>query len=228
MNNNRFILLTEKTWHLEMFSNLVNYFPNFSWFLINSKTDFNVEKIKEIEPKKIFIPHWSYIIPKQIYSNYECIVFHMTDLPFGRGGSPLQNLIVRGISKTKISALKVSEGLDSGDIYLKKKMTLDGSATDIFLRSNGIIEKMIINILKKNITPIPQVGIETVFKRRKIHESNIGELKELSKVYDYIRMLDAEGYPNAYTENKFLRFEFFNANFDDKNQIIAKVKIKLK
>ena len=64
------------------------------------------------------------IIPKKIYSNYDCIVFHMTDLPYGRGGSPLQNLIVRGHKETKISALNVQSGLDTGDIYLKKKLIL--------------------------------------------------------------------------------------------------------
>jgi len=37
-----------------------------------------------------------WIILKEIFENYEIILFHMTDLPYGRGGSPLQNLIVRG------------------------------------------------------------------------------------------------------------------------------------
>jgi len=46
----------------------------------------------------------------------------MTDLPFGRGGSPLQNLIVRGFTHTKLSALRVEKGLDTGDIYLKEDL----------------------------------------------------------------------------------------------------------
>ena len=41
-------------------------------------------------------------------------------------------------------------------------------------------------------------------------------------------MLDADGYPKAYLENKFLKFEFNNANFKNKNEIIATVKIKIK
>ena len=45
----------------------------------------------------------------------------MTDLPFGRGGSPLQNLIVRGFEETMTSAIKVTKGIDTGDIYLKEK-----------------------------------------------------------------------------------------------------------
>ena len=47
----------------------------------------------------------------------------MTDLPYGRGGSPLQNLIVRGHKHTMISAIKCVKELDAGPIYLKKPLT---------------------------------------------------------------------------------------------------------
>jgi methionyl-tRNA formyltransferase len=152
----------------------------------------------------------------------------MTDLPFGRGGSPLQNLISRGIYSTKISALKVNKGIDTGDIYIKKDLDLNGSATEIFRRGNLIIMEMIIFILENKIKPTPQKGKVTVFKRRKPHQSNIIELETLQKVYDHIRMLDADGYPKAYLVNKFLKFEFNDANFKNKNEIIATVKIKMK
>ena len=52
----------------------------------------------------------------------------MTDLPFGRGGSPLENLILRGHTSTVISAIKCAPELDSGDIYLQKPLSLYGSA----------------------------------------------------------------------------------------------------
>ena len=84
------------------------------------------------------IPHWSYIIPKDIFNLFNCVVFHMTDLPFGRGGSPLQNLIIRGYEKTKISALKVTNGIDSGPIYLKKPLSLDGTAYEIMIRASQL------------------------------------------------------------------------------------------
>ncbi len=57
------------------------------------------------------------LFQKIFFFNFNCVVFHMTDLPFGRGGSPLQNLISRGIYKTKISAIKVVKEIDAGPIY---------------------------------------------------------------------------------------------------------------
>ena len=187
------VILSEQTCNKDIVSNLSKTQKNINWILIDKREEFNLEYLRAIKTDVIFIPHWSYIIPNDIFENYECIVFHMTDLPFGRGGSPLQNLISRGIYSTKISALKVDKGIDTGDVYLKENLELDGAATDIFERANHIIQKMIISILQNKIKPVPQKGKVTIFKRRKPHQSNIIELETLQKVYDYIRMLDADG-----------------------------------
>ena len=77
------------------------------------------EVVESINPKWIFVPHWSHLIPESIWGSWPTVIFHMTDLPYGRGGSPLQNLIRRGHISTMLSALRCGSGLDTGDIYLK-------------------------------------------------------------------------------------------------------------
>lgn len=221
----KYIILSEKSWHYEMFQNLKKIFPDSKWNFISSKEEFQLEHLIELRPHKIFIPHWSYIIPDKIYENFECIVFHMTDLPFGRGGSPLQNLIVRGKEKTKISALKVENGLDTGPVYLKKDLMLYGTAKEIFIRSSAIVEKMIIEIISKNLQPLEQKGKVTEFKRRKPKDGDISELSDLHEIYDYIRMLDCEGYPPAFLENENFRFEFTRASIKSENELLADVRI---
>lgn len=221
-----YIILSEKTWHKTLFFELKTIFNNDNWLLIDSKSDFNPTILSDFNPIKIFIPHWSHLIPREIYENYECVLFHMTDLPFGRGGSPLQNLISRGHVTTKLSAIKVGEGLDTGDVYLKRTMGLEGTAREIFERSTPIIEEMICEIIKNNIQPLPQVGKITEFKRRKPFESNFESLSNLEKVYDHIRMLDCDGYPYAFIETANLRFEFINANFNkNEEKLTANVRI---
>lgn len=221
------ILLTEKPWHIKMFGDLSKR-PNEKWFLIDKKSLFNIEYLEKIGADKIFIPHWSYIIPKSIWSKYECIVFHMTDLPFGRGGSPLQNLIVRGYKSTKISALKIDDGIDTGGIYIKKELSLYGSAEEIFIRSTKIIFSMITEIIENDIEPVPQDGEIVQFKRRKPAEGDISGLESLDEVFDYIRMLDAEGYPNAFLEIGNFKLEFSRANYKSTNSILADVRISKK
>src|SRR4051812_3973566 len=77
--------------------------PGFQKIIITNPKALTVEKLARLRPRYVFFPHWSWIIKPEIYDSFECVVFHMTDLPFGRGGSPLQNLIVSGVYRTKIS-----------------------------------------------------------------------------------------------------------------------------
>jgi len=191
---------------------------------IENKNDLNQENLNSLNPKHIFFPHWSYIIPPEIYNNFNCIIFHMTDLPYGRGGSPLQNLIVRGHKDTMISAIECVKELDAGPIYLKKPLSLKGSANEIFTRAIGVVEEMIIEILKKEPEPIPQTGEIVNFKRRTPHEGNWRNVKSLDIVFDYIRMLDGESYPPAFVNVGEYKLEFTGASQKIK-EVYATVKI---
>ncbi|MDD2620321.1 MAG: hypothetical protein PHC92_06605 [Syntrophomonadaceae bacterium] len=82
----------------------------------------------------------------------------MTDLPFGKGGSPLQNLIARGIHETQISAFRCEKELDAGPIYCKRPLSLYGTAEEIYARTAVIVEDMIKWIIKNCPDPIPQQG----------------------------------------------------------------------
>ena len=108
------LIITKKIWNTD---NLKNF-----TYKKNIKTNLSLNIVKKYKPDKIFFIHWSKFIPKRIYENYECIQFHCSDLPKFRGGSPIQNQIIRGIKKTKLTAFKVSGSLDAGPIYLKKSM----------------------------------------------------------------------------------------------------------
>ena len=225
-NLNTYILLTEKEWHLSLFEELRCFVPG-EWVLMSSIQDFNVNNLYTINPAKIFIPHWSHIIEEEIYNTWECIVFHMTDLPYGRGGSPLQNLIVAEKKDTMITAILVEQGIDTGSVYLKSFLPLHGTAYEIFLRSSRIILHMIKDIIDLKPIPQEQVGEVVLFKRRKPEDGNLINLDDLVKLYDYIRMLDCPGYPNAFIETNNFKFEFSNATISD-NYIDAHVRITKK
>lgn len=223
----KFILLSEKPWHDGMFEEL-SARSGETWKRIRFKEDFTVDSLKKFRPEKIFIPHWSFIVPNEIWMNFDCVVFHMTDLPFGRGGSPLQNLIVRGAKKTKITAIKVDEGIDTGDIYMKSDLELNGTAKEIFNRSVPIVQSMIFSIIDLELEPYPQKGEVIHFTRRKPEQSEISSLSTVGEVYDYIRMLDCEGYPNAFIETIHFKYEFINCVISSDNSLEANVRITKK
>ena len=220
-----YIILSQKTWNNNLEERLQQKFPEHKFIHISTHEDFTQEHLQELNPDKVFIPHWSYIIPESIWGNFECIVFHMTDLPYGRGGSPLQNLIVRGHKETKISALRVEKGLDTGDIYMKKPLSLYGSAEEIYMRASGIIESMIEEIIQDDPEPQKQTGNPVEFKRRKAKESDISGLDDLDTIYDYIRMLDAEGYPKAFISVGGFKYEFSRVQQKADGSIVADVRI---
>ena len=223
----RYLIATTKSWNLEQAKKLQALFPEHDFDIIQDKE--TLKETAEISsPEKIFFPHWSWIIPKSVYDTFECIVFHMTDLPFGRGGSPLQNLISRGIYQTKISAIRVVREIDAGPIYMKEELSLYGSAEEIYIRASEIIfQKMIPRLIQETIVPQPQKGKVTTFPRRTPKESNLSGNKDLVSIYDHIRMLDAEGYPPAYLETDCFRFEINHATLRN-GSIEARVRIRPK
>lgn len=220
-----YLFVTPKPWHDSLFENLQQRIPG-KWVRVSRPEDFTLQRMEELQPDIIFLPHWSQIIPEAIHRRYTCIVFHMTDLPFGRGGSPLQNLIVRGFKTTVVSALKVEQGIDTGPVYLKSPpVSLEGTAQEIFMRCSVEIGHLIQAIIRDHPVPQQQTGEVVHFKRRKPEESNLALLNDPDAVYDHIRMLDCDGYPPAFIETEHFRIEFSQAALSDNQTITAHARI---
>jgi len=216
------LIATIKKWNIENFGNLKERDGSNEWHLIDKKEQLTPENVEAINPRYIFVPHWSWIIPKEIWKNYETVIFHTADLPYGRGGSPLPNQILRGIYNSKVCALKAIQEIDAGPIYLKEDIDLSlGNIEELLRNISGIIfEKMIPKIIK-GINPIPQMGNVTNFKRRVPENSNLLTfLLENPNVndrglYDFIRIVDGEGYPRAYIPLNERRIEYTDAKLDE-------------
>ena len=167
------LILSTRKWNIKLKKDIENKSSLINVHLISKKEDCKFKLINKINPDYIFLVHWNYLLDEEIWRNWPTFVFHMTDLPFGRGGSPLQNLIKNGFTETIITALDCKKELDSGDIYLKEKLSLLGSAEEIYLRANDIIMKMILNLITEKIIPQPQKGNPSYFKRRNKAERNL-------------------------------------------------------
>jgi len=183
--------------------------------------------VKSIAPRYAFFPHWSDIVPDSVLDATECVCFHMTDLPYGRGGSPLQNLIISGHEETLLTALRMTSVLDEGPIYAKRPLLLTGSALEIFQRAAEIALDTIEWIVETEPTPQPQDGEPTVFRRRTPDQSRLPESPEARRLYDHIRMLDAPEYPHAFIDHGPWRAIFTAAELTSEG-VAAKVQFTLK
>ena len=226
MNREVLIIAHGKEWCDEVFEYVTDLFDEAKYeiYFVSNTLELT-ETCKKLKKCKIFFVHWSWIINPSILNSFECICFHMTDLPYGRGGSPLQNLILKDHIDTKISAIKMTNKVDAGPIYLKRNLSLVGSAYEIFLRASKICIGMALDILNSNIAPIDQKGEVTIFKRLGKSDNRIDfENSDINKIYDMIRMLDAPGYPSAWIEIDQYRLEFSNARKEN-DEIVGQYKI---
>lgn len=222
--SNKYVIATIHDWNIDLFYK--NFGSDKNYILVTDQRELTSSFLKEIDPQYIFFPHWSWIVPDEILDNYECVCFHMTDLPYGRGGSPLQNLIVRGVKETRISALRMTEVLDGGPVYLKEPLSLDGKAEDIYNKASKKIFYLIKRIIETSPDPTPQQGEVVEFKRRSPDQSCIPENLSNEQVYDYIRMLDAPSYPRAFLEFGDKKLLFSDAKYDkESDSVFAKVKV---
>ena len=181
------------------------------WLLVTDPASLDAGLIRSLKPRFVFFPHWSWKVPNDVLASAECVCFHMTDVPYGRGGSPLQNLILRGHAETMLTALRMESELDAGPVYMKRTLSVEGAAHEIFERCASMVFDMMKEIAIARPQPVPQSGTPVFFARRRPEESRLPRTGALRAVYDLVRMVDAEGYPSAFLEYGDFRLEFRNA-----------------
>ena len=184
--------------------------------LVTSPKKLTYNFVKKHDPEFIFFPDWSWIVPEKIVKDFKCVCFHESDLPKFRGGSPIQNQILRGVKKTKTTAFYMTKGIDEGKILLKENLSLVGSLDDIFLRMIDNDYKMIQKIIRGDFKPKNQKGKPTIFKRRTPAESELKSFNHsLEYLHDFIRMLD-DPYPNAFLKSGKRKIVFKNPKLKNK------------
>lgn len=218
-----YLVLGCKPWNRRLFDHSLQDLPG-RWRYVESRNELSLDFVNSLAPRYIFFLHWSWKVPEEIVAAFECVCFHMTDVPFGRGGSPLQNLIVRGHLQTKLTALRMTGEFDAGPVYVKEPLSLQGGAEEIYLRAGQLSAKMIQRIIREEMTPVPQQGKPVNFRRRKPADSKIRGPHSLEELFDFIRMLDADGYPRAFLQHSGFRFELSRPALYD-GRVVADVTI---
>tara|TARA_B100000963_G_scaffold210008_1_gene182957 strand:- start:15167 stop:15796 length:630 start_codon:yes stop_codon:yes gene_type:complete len=144
------------------------------------------------------------------FSNFQHnIVIHASDLPKGRGWSPLTWQILEGQNQIPITLFEASSDVDSGDSYFKDKIFLDGNELIDEIRSKLAekIEIMIFRFLSnKRIKPVSQSGHPTFYGRRTPKDSQLDVNKTIAEQFNLLRVCDNKRYP-AYFEymgNKYI------------------------
>lgn len=165
-----------------------------------------VSYIKSMDIDLIVVVAFGQIIPKSILDapKYGCVNVHASLLPKYRGAGPIQRAILNGDEVTGITTMLMDEGMDTGDMLLKKEVEILDSDT-----GGSLFEKLADvsgDLLLETIEGLENGGIE----RKKQDETLVSYAPMLSKsdgiidfassplsVFNKVRALNP--WPSAYT-----------------------------
>ena len=131
------------------------------------------------------------------------MVVHESDLPRGRGFAPIAWQVLEGRKQIPAVLFEATEGVDSGEIYLRDVIRLTGyELNDEIRQLQGIAT---INLCVKFLQMYPdfcpqrQEGEGHYYRRRTPKDSELSPDKSLREQFDLLRIVDNEQYP-AYFE----------------------------
>lgn len=131
--------------------------------------------------------------------NKNNIVIHASDLPSGKGFSPLQWQILEGKNQIMLTLFEVVKEVDAGPYYIKDIVEYDGSEMlpELRYKMANKINSMALKYINEyySIEPIKQFGLESFYPRRKKEDDEIDPQKNIIELFNHFRIADNEKYP---------------------------------
>lgn len=198
----RIVCIGYRDWSLNIYSALKNSFPDYEFLTQSSKEAYDEAEIFRFDPSVILFYGWSDIISSDLIDNYRCLMLHPSPLPKYRGGSPIQNQIIRGEIDSAVTIFIMDDGIDTGPILKQQYLSLAGSISEIFNRIETIGLDLTCQILIEGFYPQEQDHSQATYFSRlhpNMSEITVKDLTEASSEYLFnkIRMLQ-DPYPNPY------------------------------
>lgn len=178
----------------------------------NIKEEYN--EILALEPDLIITCAYGQIIPKEILNapRLGCINVHASLLPKLRGGAPIHHAIIDGHSKTGITIMYMSVGMDDGDMIAQKEIPIEYTDTAeslhdklAILGRDFLIEVLPSIINGTNTREKQDTSLVTYAPNIKREDERIDFSKSKRQIYNQIRGLYS--WPGAYClfEGKILK-----------------------
>lgn len=142
---------------------------------------------------------------KKLNYNSHNLVIHESDLPRGKGWSPLTWQVLEGKKRIPITLFEAVESVDAGDIYIQDYIELFGDEllTEIKHQQGLKTVDLILRFIR-NKTEIPakkQKGKSTFYAKRGPKDSKLDIHKSIDEQFNLLRIVDNERYPAFFEKN---------------------------
>lgn len=141
----------------------------------------------------LFLLSCTQFVDRTVRAKYKhVLVIHESDLPNGRGWSPVAWQILEGKDRITVSLIEAADSIDAGDIwfqedvYIPKHALADEISTRLWATKRRLIEKA----LSVPVKPRRQEGIATYYHRRTPEDSRIDPEKSIAEQFDLLRICD--------------------------------------
>ena len=165
----------------------------------------------------VFILGYTKILDKKfLKKNKLNLVCHESNLPKGKGFSPVQWQILENKNLIPIMLIQADLKIDSGKIYYKQNFRLNGSELydEIREKQGKATLKIIKNFLYEypKVNPRKQNGKESFYSRRSAKDSEININKNLKDQFNLLRIVNNKDWP------AFFRYKnkIYNLKIDEK------------
>lgn len=132
------------------------------------------------------------IIPQAVIDAFSggIINVHPSLLPKYRGPSPIEAAILNGDSKTGVSLMKLTAGMDEGPVYCQSEYTLNGKEDRVSLNkalaeySALYLEMNLSAIIEGSLQPTPQDGSKATYTKLLSKKDGQTDWKEPSELLE--------------------------------------------
>jgi methionyl-tRNA formyltransferase len=131
--------------------------------------------------------------------NRHNIVVHASDLPRGKGFSPLQWQILEGKQTIVVSLIEAVQAVDAGPVYFRSSLEFDGSELHDELRQklgSKVVEMCLRYAAESDsLTPVSQEGAESFYRRRTESDDELDVQKSILEQFNHLRIAENERHP---------------------------------
>ncbi|MDA3788949.1 MAG: UDP-2,4-diacetamido-2,4,6-trideoxy-beta-L-altropyranose hydrolase [Desulfobacula sp.] len=140
--------------------------------------------------------------------NKHNIIVHGSDLPRGKGWSPISWQILEGQNTIPLTLFEAAPKVDSGMIYLQKKIIFKGHELidEIRKKTAGYTIDICLDFLENHqflaLSAKKQQGQESFYPKRTPKDSRLDPDKTLREQFNLLRIGDNQNYPVFFTLNQ--------------------------
>lgn len=180
-----------------------DYFVNLELSKCDVIVDFFESASKISTYDIVFVLGYMRILPKEfIAKNKITLVVHESDLPKGKGFSPIQWQILEGKSEVVVSLIEMAEKVDSGHIINQTKIEFDG--TELYEEIRFMQGNATLDLVQGFLNNYPhfkrcrQLGESSFYRKRTESDGELDIDLSIRENFNLLRIGNNEAWPSFF------------------------------